>query len=46
MAEDKMVEQHHQFNGYELQQNLGDSGGQGSLVCYSPWGWKESDMTE
>ena len=25
--------------------NLGDSEGQGSLVCCSPWGWKESDMT-
>ena len=23
----------------------GDSGGQGSLVCCSPWGCKESDMT-
>ena len=22
------------------------SGGQGSLACYSPWGRKESDMTE
>jgi len=25
---------------------LGDSGGQGSLVYCSPWGCKESDMTE
>ena len=25
---------------------LGDSGGQRSLVCYSPWGHKESDTTE
>ena len=24
----------------------GDGEGQGSLACYSPWGWKESDMTE
>jgi len=24
----------------------GKSHGQRSLVCYSPWGWKESDMTE
>ena len=23
-----------------------DSGGWGSLVCCSPWGYKESDMTE
>ena len=24
----------------------GDGEGQGSLACYSPWGCKESDMTE
>ena len=28
------------------EQTLGDGEGQGSLVCYSPWGGKESDMTE
>ena len=27
----------------ELEQTLGDSGGQGSLACCSPWGHKESD---
>ena len=27
-------------------QTLGDSEGQGSLACYSPWGHKESDTTE
>ena len=26
------------------EQTLGDSEGQGSLVCCSPWGRKESDM--
>ena len=25
---------------------MGDSEGQGSLVCCGPWGHKESDMTE
>ena len=30
----------------EFEQILGDSQGQGSLVCCSPWGCKESDMTE
>ena len=30
----------------EFKQTLGDSEGQGSLVCCSPWGHKESDMTE
>ena len=28
------------------EQTLGDSEGQGSLVCCSPWGHKELDMTE
>ena len=28
------------------EQTLGDGEGQGSPVCYSPWGGKESDMTE
>ena len=30
----------------EFKQNLGYSEGQGSLVCYSPWGHKESDTTQ
>ena len=37
---------HHQLNGHELEQTPGNSKGQGSLVCYSPWGHKESDTTE
>ena len=41
-----MVEWHHRLNGHEFGQTLGDSEGQGSLVCYSPWGCKESDVTE
>ena len=32
-------------NGHELEQTLGDSKGQESLVCCSPWGRKESDTT-
>ena len=36
----------HQLNGYESEQTLGDSEGQGSLVCCSPWGLKELDTTE
>ena len=36
----------HQLNGHESEQTLGDSGGQRSLVCCSPWGCKESDTTE
>ena len=41
-----MVGSHHQFNGHEFEQTLGDGEGQGSLPCCSPWGCKESDMTE
>ena len=32
-------------NGHELEQSLGDGEGQGGLVCCSPWGHEESDMT-
>ena len=35
-TEDEMVGWHHQFNGYELGQTLGDGEGQGSLACCSP----------
>ena len=35
MAEDEMVEWHHQLNGHEFEQILGDSGGQGSLALCS-----------
>ena len=45
-TEDEMVGWHRQLNGHELEKTPGDSAGQGSLVCYSPWGSKESDMTE
>ena len=41
-----MVREHHGPNGYEFEQTLGDSEGQGSLVHCSPWGHKESDTTE
>ena len=41
-----MVGWHHQLNGYEFEQILGVSEGQGSLVCCSPWVRKESDTTE
>ena len=30
---------------HELEQTLGESEGKGSLVCYSPWGPKDSDTT-
>ena len=46
MTEDEMVGWHHRLNGHKFEQTLGDSEGQGSLVCYSPWGHKESYMIE
>ena len=46
MTEDEMAGWHHQLNGYEFDQTLGDSEGQGSLACCSPWGCNESDTTE
>ena len=36
----------HQLNEHEFEQSPGDGEGQGSLACCSPWGSKESDMTE
>ena len=45
-TDDEMVGWHHELKGYEFEQALGDSEGQGSLVCYSPWGCKDSDMNE
>ena len=44
-TEDEMVGWYHQFNGHEFEETLGDSEGQGSLACCSPWGCKESEMT-
>ena len=41
-----MVGCHHQLNGHEFEQALGDGDGERSLVRCSPWGHKELDMTE
>ena len=43
--EGQMIKRHHRLNGHEFEQALGDGEGQGSLVCCSPWGCKESDKT-
>ena len=49
-TEDEMVGWHHCLSGYESEQTLGDSEGQRSLVCCSPWGRKSQtglrDWTE
>ena len=46
MTEDELVGWHHQLDGHEFEQALGDSEGLRSLACCSPWGFKESDTTE
>ena len=40
-----MVRWHHRLSGHKLEQ-APDVDGQGSLACCSPWGRKESGMTE
>ena len=46
MTDDVMVGWNCQLDGYEFEQALGVVDRQGSLVCYSPWGHRESGMTE
>ena len=46
MTEHQMVGWHHRFDGHEFEQSLEVGDGQGSLMCCSPWGRKESDTTE
>ena len=46
VTDDEMFGWHHQLNGHEFEQTPGDSERQESLACCSPWGHKESDMTE
>ena len=46
MTKDKMVGWHHQLNGREFEQTLGDSEEQGSLACCRPCGRKESDTIQ
>ena len=45
-TEDEMVGWHHWLDGHEFEQALGAGDGQGSLACCSPWGYKESGVTE
>jgi len=45
-TKDEMVGWHHQLNGPESEQTLGDSEWQGSLMCCGLWSHKESDTTE
>ena len=46
MTEDEMAGCHHRLNGHEFEWTPGVGDGQGGFMCCSPWGCKESDMTE
>ena len=41
----RWLDGYHQLSGRESEQTPGDSEGQRSLTCYSPWGHTELDMT-
>ena len=43
---DEIIEWHHWLDGHEFEQALGVGDGHGGLPSCSPWGCKESDMTE
>ena len=45
VTEDEMVGWYHWLNGHEFEQTLGDSEGQGILMCCSLWDHKELDIT-
>ena len=45
-TEDETVGWHHRHDGHGFGWTLGVGDGQGGLACCSPWGHKESDMTE
>ena len=46
MREDEIGGWHHQFNGHEFEQALGDGEEERSLTCCSSWDHKELDTTE
>ena len=46
MTEDEMVEWHHRLHGHEFDHTPEVGDGQESLVCCSPCGLKELDVTE
>ena len=46
MTEDEVAGRHHRLDRNESEQALGVGDRQGSLVCCSPWGYKDLDTTE
>ena len=45
-TEDKMVGWHNQLNGHEFELAPGVGDGQGSLVCCSPWGRSQTQLSD
>ena len=45
MTENEMPGWYHHLSEHKFEQTLGDSKGQGSLACGSPWDYKETDTT-
>ena len=45
-TEDEVVGWHCRLDGHDLGHTLRDSEEQGSLVCYSPWGCKETQLSD
>ena len=45
LTEDEMVGWHHWLHAHESEQTLGDSEGQGSLVCYSSCGCSRTPLS-
>ena len=46
MTEEEMFGWHHLLNGHEFEYTPGVGDGHRGLVCWSPWGSKQSDTTE
>ena len=46
MTEDEKVGWHHKLNGHGFEQTLANSEEQGSLVCCSPRGLKETRLRD
>ena len=46
MTEDEMVGWHHPLTVHGFEKTLGDSEGQGSLVCCNSWGGKETQLSD
>ena len=45
-TEGEIFIKYHRLSGHEFEQTSGDSEGEGSLACCSPWGCKELDTTD